>query len=386
MKVETPAKPALYGAASSFEQPSRQMATSSVGKKRISFETDNEKESNHEHRLCETERLERMQHLHRVLVDRANEIQRQTVAPFAEQCQKRFDRVGGWSDGIDFSNLAAPSVASRICLPDSKSQFPVTVVDRVLTTEMCQAFIDVTEQMGFSRPLSLLGLLAQKVAGDTQDEDCEQEADADSLGDNLQQFRKYAHEAQKNTSEQVQIESQQLADYLWQRLEAHLPVETTGEGSFTTGRYEKRGLIPVFRFMRYQKGQGFKVHKDPERAFYEYPLKTTSCTGTTKYGDEGIFKSLFTFALYLNDDFRGGHLNFVKLQVNPEKRYESQATLVPVTGRCAIFRHDELHEGGGVEEGIKYMIQCDVLYERVGDLSEESNEQSQCKGDSMLRS
>lgn len=153
----------------------------------------------------------------------------------------------------------------------------MTVVEHVLPIEMCQAFIEANKNMGFARPLSLLGMMAQQVA--QTDEDCKDTADN--------------------------------------------------------------------------------------------PLKTACSSATTKCGDEGIFKSLFTFAVYLNASFQGGCLNFVKLNVCPEKRYESLATVVPASGRFAIFRHEELHEGGGVREGIKYMVQCDVLYERVGDLPKE---------------
>ncbi|CAE7673166.1 unnamed protein product, partial [Symbiodinium pilosum] len=49
-------------------------------------------------------------------------------------------------------------------------------------------------------------------------------------------------------------------------------------------------------------------------------------------------------------EFEGGKLNFVKLRVDEanSKIYESQATVAPAVGRCVLFRHDELHEGGGV--------------------------------------
>eukprot|EP00971_Amphidinium_carterae_P299289 5946420-Amphidinium_carterae.1 len=83
---------------------------------------------------------------------------------------------------------------------------------------------------------------------------------------------------------------------------------------------------------------------------------------------------MFTIAVYLNDpaEFVGGGLNFVKMEVDSVggKRYSSQATVSPAVGRCALFCHRELHEGGGVESGTKYMCQCDVLYRRIACLPE----------------
>mmetsp|Transcript_46910 Transcript_46910/g.69755 ORF Transcript_46910/g.69755 Transcript_46910/m.69755 type:complete len:99 (-) Transcript_46910:1003-1299(-) len=49
--------------------------------------------------------MKRMQCLHKVLVDRSYAIQRQTTIPFAEACQDRLGKLGGWpgaNGGIDF--------------------------------------------------------------------------------------------------------------------------------------------------------------------------------------------------------------------------------------------------------------------------------------------
>ena len=98
------------------------------------------------------------------------------------------------------------------------------------------------------------------------------------------------------------------------------------------------------------------MHKDPQRRSQHHPHT----------GAPGYFKSFVTLALYLNDqsEFEGGALNFVKVEVCP-KRYESLASVAPAIGRCAIFRHNELHEGGELRSGVKHMVQCDVLYEWI---------------------
>ena len=306
-------------------------------------------------RLSESELLHRMTQNHESMVRGRALANSETIAPFAEECQKRLESLHGWeSHGIDFKQEATEEVKveERFLLPTSSSQFPVTVLDGVLRIEMCESFISIHEKVGFARPPSLLVHLAEKNKLEEEDEE-------DVL-------LKLAYEQAKNTSELVQIESVDFADYLWKKLEHFLPDEHRHIGNFTSGVYEKCGIVPVFRFMRYQKDQGFKPHKDPERAYAEYPLRSSAAAA---HGESGIYKSFFTIALYLNDpaDFEGGKLNFVQIHVDDvgDKTYESQATVNPAVGRCVLFAHNELHEGGGVQSGTKYMCQCDVLYKRV---------------------
>ncbi|CAE7256423.1 unnamed protein product [Symbiodinium sp. CCMP2456] len=306
-------------------------------------------------RLSESELLHRMTQNHESMVRGRALANSETIAPFAEECQKRLESLHGWeSHGIDFNHEATEEVKveERFLLPTSSSQFPVTVLDGVLRKEMCESFISIHEKVGFARPPSLLVHLAEKNKLEEEDEE-------DLL-------LKLAYEQAKNTSELVQIESVDFADYLWKKLEQFLPDEHRHVGNFTSGVYEKCGIVPVFRFMRYQRDQGFKPHKDPERAYAEYPLRSGAAAA---HGESGIYKSFFTIALYLNDpaEFEGGKLNFVQIHVDDvgDKTYESQATVNPAVGRCVLFAHNELHEGGGVQSGTKYMCQCDVLYKRV---------------------
>ncbi|CAB9497115.1 P4Hc [Seminavis robusta] len=310
-------------------------------------------------KLSEEKRLERMMNAHQTLVDMVHERNEKGIIPFAKDCQARLEALGGWqSHGIHMTDSPPPVVQDTFLLPHSKSQFPVTVLDGVLSQEVCRSFIDVHEKVGFAKPPSLLVSLVEQLEG---------QQDAEYL-------KKYAYEQAKNTSELVQIESNEFAAYLWAHIQDHLPDQQASFGQFTTGMYQKCGIIPVFRFMRYEQDQGFKPHTDPQRIFTKCPpLHHNSTTATTTEGEPGIYQSLFTIALYLNDpatDFEGGKLNFVKLHVDSDgtKRYQSLATVDPAVGRCVLFSHEELHEGGGVQAGTKYMCQCDVLYKRVGDL------------------
>lgn len=76
--------------------------------------------------------------------------------------------------------------------------------------------------------------------------------------------------------------------------------------------------------------------------------------------------SLFTFLLYLNDDFEGGHTTFF-LPASREGTLNAYPVR-PVAGAVALFPHGEatgalLHEGTGVVHGTKYIIRTDVEYD-----------------------
>ncbi len=76
--------------------------------------------------------------------------------------------------------------------------------------------------------------------------------------------------------------------------------------------------------------------------------------------------SLFTFLIYLNDDFRGGETTFFIPSV--KEGVINAYPVRPVMGSVAVFPHGEaqgalLHEGTGVVEGAKYVIRTDVEYD-----------------------
>jgi len=80
--------------------------------------------------------------------------------------------------------------------------------------------------------------------------------------------------------------------------------------------------------------------------------------------------SLFTFLIYLNDEFEAGETTFFL----PSAREGSMNAypVKPLQGSVAMFPHGEtegslLHEGTGVRQGskpsAKYVIRTDVLYD-----------------------
>jgi len=123
-----------------------------------------------------------------------------------------------------------------------------------------------------------------------------------------------------------------LASRLYARLEPFMPPSRLN--------WDVCGLNERFRFYRYDVGQKFELHFDGafERSLDEI--------------------SMFTFMIYLNDDFTGGETNFyvsngrLRVSVKPEK------------GKALVFWHRQLHEGAPVIKGRKYVLRTDVMYRR----------------------
>jgi predicted 2-oxoglutarate/Fe(II)-dependent dioxygenase YbiX len=179
----------------------------------------------------------------------------------------------------------------------------------------------------------------------------------------LEAGRDAAYQGGKNTSEVVEVVSNEFAAALWQRVEAFVPATILSRGDYYSDRgatWRATCVIPTFRFMRYGPGQAFKPHQDPSRLAGSDP----------RSGASGRFRSLVTLALYLNDaeEFEGGGLHFVHLVPNPEPTGKAMisaptATVMPKRSRCVIFEHRLQHESEAITAGVKHMVQCDVLYE-----------------------
>jgi len=89
--------------------------------------------------------------------------------------------------------------------------------------------------------------------------------------------------------------------------------------------------------------------------------------------NEGKTRSFLTILFYLDqagtsifsgNDFRGGGLNFLE-KAAPGQTPKKLHTVSPATGLCVVFPHITLHEGESLKSGHKYLIRCDVLYNKV---------------------
>jgi predicted 2-oxoglutarate/Fe(II)-dependent dioxygenase YbiX len=109
----------------------------------------------------------------------------------------------------------------------------------------------------------------------------------------------------------------------------------------TIEAWQASGLNERWRFYRYDVGQTFRPHYD-------------GC-----YRRSDIEESLFTFMIYLDEDFEGGETNFY------HEDGQLRLTVEPSRGMALIFWHNQLHEGAPVLKGRKYVVRSDVMYRRV---------------------
>lgn len=153
------------------------------------------------------------------------------------------------------------------------------------------------------------------------------------------------------------VVDQAFHDALWRRVAPHTPALVGGRRA--------RGINRRFRVYRYVPGAEYRVHFDGAWP----PSGIDGETGKYLYDASpraARQSSLFTFLVYLNDDFEGGETTFFTpslrdgvLNAHPVR---------PTMGSVALFPHGEskgalLHEGTGVRRGAKYIIRTDVEFD-----------------------
>ncbi|PYI31873.1 hypothetical protein BP00DRAFT_395592 [Aspergillus indologenus CBS 114.80] len=145
-------------------------------------------------------------------------------------------------------------------------------------------------------------------------------------------------------------------DLLWARIAPYVPQTING--------CQARGLNRRFRVYRYVPGAEYRCHIDGA-----WP--PSGITSEDKYvydasPEDNRQSSMYTFLLYLNDEFEGGETTFF-LPAAREGTLNAYPVR-PVMGAVALFPHGEsngalLHEGTGVRKGAKYIIRSDVEYD-----------------------
>ncbi|EUC41156.1 hypothetical protein COCMIDRAFT_9098 [Bipolaris oryzae ATCC 44560] len=153
------------------------------------------------------------------------------------------------------------------------------------------------------------------------------------------------------------IVDQAFHDKLWDRVKAFVPESVAGK--------KVRGINRRFRVYRYVPGAEYRCHIDgawppsgidPVTDKYQYDASPPNARQS----------SLFTFLIYLNDEFKGGETTFFIPSV--KEGVINAYPVKPIMGSVAVFPHGEaqgalLHEGTGVVEGAKYVIRTDVEYD-----------------------
>lgn len=122
----------------------------------------------------------------------------------------------------------------------------------------------------------------------------------------------------------ITFKDEALAEELWEKVMPYCVA--------TVGMSQVIGLNEMFRFYKYAPGQRFKSHID----------------GSYQRNDKEF--SLYTFMVYLNDDFTGGETGFKHLDIKPK------------AGTALIFKHSLRHEGKPIIEGEKYVLRTDIMY------------------------
>ena len=166
---------------------------------------------------------------------------------------------------------------------------------------------------------------------------------------------------------------------LWSRVKEFVPASVGGK--------KVRGLNRRFRVYRYVPGAEYRAHigklsvvltKSPANMSCNvdgaWPPSAIDPTNDTYIYDsspsDAKQSSLFTFLIYLNDEFKAGETTFFL----PSAREGTMNAypIKPIQGSVAMFPHGEtegslLHEGTGVRKGskpsAKYVIRTDVLYD-----------------------
>lgn len=145
-------------------------------------------------------------------------------------------------------------------------------------------------------------------------------------------------------------------DALWSRISPYVPSAVNGRVA--------RGVNRRFRVYRYVPGAEYRCHIDgawpPSGIVADYTYVYDASPEGKKQS------SLFTFLVYLNDEFEGGETTFF-LPAAREGTLNAYPVR-PVMGCVAIFPHGDangalLHEGTGVRKGAKYIIRTDVEYD-----------------------
>ncbi|CAJ1448570.1 unnamed protein product [Effrenium voratum] len=152
----------------------------------------------------------------------------------------------------------------------------------------------------------------------------------------------YAH----RDNGRIEFNSPDIAYQLWLRIKGFVPERLAGSGRAALG------CSPRIRVYRYVKGQRFGQHVDGSRDEPEMGGRTH-----------------FTVLVYLNGGDRdkdiqvkGGETVFWK---DHDGRRPALA-FPPTRGVCLFHGHGDecmTHEGAGVEDGAKYVLRTDVVYE-----------------------
>ena len=185
------------------------------------------------------------------------------------------------------------------------------MVHNLLSERECQELITITENKGYAKALVNIGGGNQKEIDDVRQSQRLMSED---------EF--FAHEIYTRLLHGSQKDSQNIYNF-----------------------EEASRLNERLRFLKYTKGGFFSRHKD--------------ASFVTPNGKE---KSYLTLNIYLNSPQKGGETTFSNV-FSKEGERRGEVKVVPQVGMGLVFQHNILHEGSVLEEGEKYALRTDVMYE-----------------------
>jgi predicted 2-oxoglutarate/Fe(II)-dependent dioxygenase YbiX len=150
------------------------------------------------------------------------------------------------------------------------------------------------------------------------------------------------------------IDDEQVAAQLFERIAPWLPKTRVHEDPYAASAHAKKvtdtllGVNPRLRFQRYEPGQEFARHVD---GAYER--------------EDGTARTHVTLQLYLNQGFTGGATSFLDVKHYQKDTAEAPLDVIPEMGMVLLFEHELLHSGARLEQGRKYTLRTDILYNVV---------------------
>ena len=217
-------------------------------------------------------------------------------------------KVENEHDCIKFS-----SKTKELKLEEVKNVKGAFSIHNVLTSEECKQFIEITEKMGYDiAPLSTMGGMV--------------------VDNDIRNNKRVIWQTEQNNK---------LLDTIYKRIKKFIPKEE----KTNNGTWESVGLNERLRFYRYKGDEIFNMHYDGC-----FPRSSNE-------------KSMFTFIIYLSDDFDNGETTFYTHQGKTVEKVK------PVEGSCLLFYHGShtlspLHEGSKCFKGTKYVLRSDVMFKK----------------------
>jgi hypothetical protein len=110
------------------------------------------------------------------------------------------------------------------------------------------------------------------------------------------------------------------------------------------------GCNPSCRVERYHGGQSLKIHRDG--------AVRVRCESS--FPPEAQVYTVHAILIYLNSNFTAGTTDFV-LTRSPQDGCSMRGTKGGVED-ALLFRHEFLHRGGAVDQGVKYILRMDLAF------------------------